>query len=151
MVYQKTCKICSCDFVGKGPAALYCDVCRVGVTAQNREKAKKASREFKIRNGLIQKPGVGSGNNQKLGEDHPSYKHGWYIADRLRGEIKARGFCERCQADLRTANRWLWVVHHKDHNHFNNVLENLELLCKRCHQLEHECYKAFTKGATTRA
>jgi 5-methylcytosine-specific restriction endonuclease McrA len=35
------------------------------------------------------------------------------------------------------------VGHHKDHNSHNNVIENLVLLCKQCHQIEHECWKAF--------
>lgn len=28
-------------------------------------------------------------------------------------------------------------VHHKDHNHTNNSLENLEILCPRCHAEHH--------------
>ena len=148
--YDKTCKICDCAFVGTGPAAMYCDECRVQVREVNKIKARQQSANYKLRKGLIQKPGVGSGNNQKLGEQHPSYKHGWYIADRLRKEVKEeRRYCERCSLDLQDVDRWRWVVHHKDHNHYNNVIENLELLCKRCHQIEHECHLAFAKGATT--
>lgn len=41
-----------------------------------------------------------------------------------------------------------WVGHHKDHDRTNNTIENLSLLCKRCHQIEHECCKAF-EGVTT--
>ena len=47
--------------------------------------------------------------------------------------------CERCGKDLEDATRWKWCVHHKDHDHSNHELSNLELLCKRCHQLEHSC------------
>lgn len=148
-MYNKTCKICGCDFIGTGPAALYCAECAVGIKQANKEKSVRKSYEYKLRNGLIAKPGAGSGNNQPLGEDSPYYRHGWYIADRLRPVVKARRYCERCDKDLKDANRWLWVVHHKDHNHFNNVMSNLELLCKRCHQIEHECHKAFDKSATT--
>lgn len=44
-------------------------------------------------------------------------------------------------------------MHHKDHNRKNNREENFELLCKRCHQVEHECWKnlpnGYREGATT--
>lgn len=33
------------------------------------------------------------------------------------------------------------VVHHKDENRQNNDISNLEKLCKRCHQIEHDCQK----------
>jgi hypothetical protein len=150
MTYNKNCKICDCAFVGNGPAARYCSSCQDQVKETNKIKARQQTQNYRIKNGLIQKPGVGSGNNQKLGEEHPSYKHGWYVADRLRKEVKSdRRYCERCDTDLLNVDRWQWVVHHKDHDHYNNVVTNLELLCKRCHQIEHECHKAFTKGATT--
>lgn len=29
-------------------------------------------------------------------------------------------------------------IHHKDMNHFNNALENLEILCANCHTKEHK-------------
>lgn len=148
-MYKKRCKTCGCDFIGNGPASLYCSVC--SQTAKNNQKQKNRVRsaEYKVKNGLIKNPGVGSGNAQKLGKDSPYYKHGWYIADRLRPSVKAKRYCERCAKDLADANRWQWVVHHVDHNHHNNDQSNLELLCKRCHQIEHECHKAFDKSATT--
>jgi hypothetical protein len=151
MEYQKNCTICGCAFIGKGPAARYCPVHLTEKQQEQKTKNRIASQKYKIAKGLVQKPGVGSGNNQQLGTEHRAYKHGWFIADRLRPQIKARRYCERCSKDLLDANRYMWVVHHRDHNHFNNMVDNLELLCKRCHQLEHECYKAYAKGATTRA
>lgn len=39
--------------------------------------------------------------------------------------------CERCESDK------FLIVHHKDENRENNVLENLETLCKSCHQAHH--------------
>lgn len=41
--------------------------------------------------------------------------------------------CERCDYDKRE----ILVVHHKDRNRKNNVLENLELICPNCHGEEH--------------
>lgn len=148
-MYNKTCKTCGCAFLGKGPASLYCSGCIEHVKKVRAEKDRTRSYEYKLRNNMISKPGAGKGNNQPIGEDSNYYKHGWYMADRFRPIIKARRYCERCDKDLIDANRWMWVVHHRDHNHYNNVVENLELLCKRCHQIEHECHKSFNKSATT--
>lgn len=148
--FAKTCKMCGCDFIGSGPAAVYCTSCKEVVLGRQREASRIRVAKVRAATGRIKKPGVGSGNNQKLGTEHPSYKHGYYIADRLRVTKKlTQRYCERCEKDLIDVNRWMWVVHHKDHNHCNNAEENLELLCKRCHQIEHECHTAFSKGATT--
>lgn len=85
----------------------------------------------------------------KRGVLHWNYKDGSYTYETFRKEIKeSKRFCERCSEDLNTATKGMWCVHHKDHDHFNNEMSNLELLCKRCHQIEHECWKAF-EGATT--
>ncbi|QHJ82212.1 MAG: HNH nuclease [Bacteriophage sp.] len=148
-MYQKKCKTCGCAFIGKGRASMYCEVHAEEAKAIQKEKNRKRTNDYKIKHGLVAQPGVGSGNAQGKGTASPYYKHGWFIADRLRPEVKARRYCERCQCDLASADRWHWVVHHRDHNHYNNVIENLELLCKRCHQIEHECHLAFVKSATT--
>lgn len=148
-MYKKKCKICECVFTGAGPASLYCYLCLPLAKAKTKEKNRQRSTAYKVAKGLVKLPGVGSGNAQSIGEESPYYKHGWYIADRLRPAVKSRRYCERCDVDLEFASRWHWVVHHKDHNHYNNNLTNLELLCKRCHQIEHECHKAFDKSATT--
>jgi hypothetical protein len=148
-VFHKECKTCGCAFTATGPAGKYCPSCWTAGEDDRKRKNRAATAAWCARNGKIKKPGSGKGGNVAKGSDNPHYKHGWYIADRLRPQIKARGYCERCTKDLREVNRWMWVVHHRDHNHANNVIENLELLCKRCHQIEHECHTAFTKGATT--
>lgn len=78
------------------------------------------------------------------GESHWNYKHGKYIFETLSKEIKKTiGFCERCTKDLREATHYLWAVHHKNHDHFDHRKDNLELLCKRCHQIEHDCVSNF--------
>lgn len=66
-----------------------------------------------------------------------------------RVEVKvAVRYCEHCNIDLKDATHYMWVVHPKDHNKYNYSRDNLVLLCKRCHQIEHQCWKAF-EGATT--
>lgn len=44
--------------------------------------------------------------------------------------------CNRCGYDEHVK---ILEVHHRDHDHSNNVLENLELLCPNCHAIEHRC------------
>lgn len=149
-MFNKTCKICDCAFFGSGPAARYCDVCKKQITEENKIKARQQSANYKLKHGLVKNPGVGSGNAQPLGEKHHAFKHGKYVFERLRYEVKDEvRCCERCNEDLIDAGQYWWVVHHRDHNQYNNDRSNLELLCKRCHQIEHECHLAFTKGATT--
>ena len=72
-----------------------------------------------------------------------------HMKHRARYKDKIR-FCERCNKDLKNATHYLWVMHHIDRNKTNNPLDssNWELLCKRCHQIEHECWLAF-EGAPT--
>lgn len=43
-------------------------------------------------------------------------------------------YCNRC-----FYNEYVEIlcVHHKDHNHCNNEIDNLELLCPNCHAIEH--------------
>lgn len=85
----------------------------------------------------------------KRGEAHWNYKDGSYTYETIRAELKVQyRYCAHCNKDLLDATHYEWVIHHKDHDHYNNSESNLELLCKRCHQVEHECWRAF-EGATT--
>jgi len=93
--------------------------------------------------------GVGRGGSNKKGSEHPQYKNGIGRFNALKklmyAEIKQ---CERCGKDLTNVQSDEKCVHHIDHDRTHNVRENLIVLCKRCHQLEHKCWKAF-EGATT--
>lgn len=40
--------------------------------------------------------------------------------------------CQRCQDD------WAKHLHHRDRNPFNRHPSNVELLCERCHDAEHD-------------
>jgi 5-methylcytosine-specific restriction endonuclease McrA len=48
--------------------------------------------------------------------------------------------CNRCKSSNNLG------VHHKDRNRSNNEISNLEVLCARCHRIEHECWKNLPKG-----
>lgn len=130
----KQCKNCDLDFLTLGPASLYCKFCKEKVT---KEKLKGYQLKSELKRGT--KVGIGSGNYfGKFNVNHPSYKNGvtWYRDIALQ---KGNTCCERCLGTLDFSNQYMWCVHHIDHNRSNNSVENLELLCKRCHQLEHNC------------
>lgn len=90
---------------------------------------------WKVNAGIIKNPGVGSGGAQQAENNH-RYIHG-------KGSYSRRGFehygriCNRCGSMKHL------LVHHKDENRTNNQLENLEVLCKGCHQKHHETRDAF--------
>jgi hypothetical protein len=49
--------------------------------------------------------------------------------------LKHSGYvCQRCGFDK---NKAAIVVHHKDHNRENNIIDNLEVLCANCHAVHH--------------
>jgi len=99
------------------------------------------SHQWRINKGLIAKPGVGSGGNQ-LGETNHQYKTGISNYSKKAFEFYGRK-CNRCQSEERL------LVHHKNEDRTNNTLENLEVLCKGCHQ-NHHCIRdlqgKYTKG-----
>ena len=56
---------------------------------------------------------------------------GWSGAHAVSRKMIPAGSCNRCgKPEARD-------VHHKDGNHLNNTLENLERICRSCHNLEH--------------
>lgn len=93
--------------------------------------------QYRIRHGLIEKPGVGSGGNQLLEKNH-QYKDGIGCFRKIAFEYYDNK-CNRCGKlnDL--------LVHHIDENRHNNKVENLEILCKKCHQ-DHHCHRCEDTG-----
>lgn len=128
---DKTCSRCRITYKPSGTAQRYCETCVKVVR-------KETSDRYRVNKGIP--VGVGSGGNQGRGKGHHTYKTGIGTFRDLARNHKPP-FCERCQKALSflPSDRYLWCVHHKDHNRHNNELDNLELLCKRCHQLEHDC------------
>jgi hypothetical protein len=133
---------CQKEYSPDGRAQKYCSECGKIRKIQRQRDVQKRYRE---RNGG--KVGVGSGNNQGRGKSHATYKNGTGIYKKL-GKQKAikLKICERCKNPLDLTNSFKWCTHHKDHNRLNNEIENLEILCKSCHQKEHQVHKNFNKG-----
>lgn len=111
-----------------------CDTCRKAV-------GKAATKAWSIRTGKY--TGTGSGAHNTPHDKHPMWKGGESKFSQVYAPAyyKKVRYCERCNKDLLGAAPGMRAVHHKDHNRKNNVEENFELLCKRCHQIEHECWK----------
>ena len=141
---EKKCKICGITFIPSGPAGLYCKDCG---EARRKEVARKGAQAYRIRHNLVQKPGVGKGGNQKKGKDNVCYKNGSRFYQKMRKVLlQERKCCERCGKNLLDVHYSYRCLHHRDHNRDNNAIENLELLCKRCHQLEHNCTANLPNG-----
>lgn len=143
---DKNCSVCNTLYTPTGNCSKYCsNECKKSVL---KEKQKEYSARYNRKRGRV--VGVGSGGLTKRGEDNFNYKNGIGIFAKLRHEIKKNiRYCERCGKDLIDATRGQWCTHHKDHNRENNDPSNFELLCKRCHQIEHNCIKAL-EGAETK-
>lgn len=132
------CATCGAEFLKRGQNHKRCDPCARSANLANMRRWKRVN--------VV----TGQGSGALPGEANSNYKHGICV---MRGWAKDRlaelnNCCERCGSSIDAARRGTWAGHHKDHDRSNNTPENLEVLCKRCHQVEHECWLAF-QGATT--
>jgi len=136
-------KLCACgvEFTPKGPASLRCSTCAKSSAQDAREKAYF---KYAKKRGINYGAGTGNHNSHHKGKDSKCYSSGTGEYVRARVEMLAElKCCERCNKDLQTVGSFERVIHHRDHNRSNNERINLELLCKRCHQIEHECFEHF--------
>ena len=138
MLTKRICKRCEKEFMPNSGRQLYCRNCRDDA---NRERALRSYYTHREeRKAYVTKynreyyQGMRRGYNQ-YGTNNNNYVNG------ARSYQKAIGDkCERC------GSTYYLLVHHKDRDRSNNDPENLETLCKSCHQREHEVWKNFTKG-----
>lgn len=64
------------------------------------------------------------------GENNNNWKGGIGTYRKILEDIKQ---CQKCSSAK------FVVTHHIDGNRYNNSIDNLIRLCKRCHQIEHNC------------
>jgi len=69
-----------------------------------------------------------------FGENNPHYKNGNYIGESLYRKIAMDNYKQECSICGRMDDL---EVHHIDKNHKNNQLNNLVILCPRCHSWVH--------------
>lgn len=136
---SKKCNDCENDYVPTGSNQPRCPECMI---IHRRESGRIRMQEFRRTKGV--KVGSGKGGNNASGEEDSQYSSGRSYFHKIRFQIKLDvRYCQNCDKDLLNATRYFWCVHHIDHNPRNNSRENLKLLCKRCHQIEHNCSDAF--------
>lgn len=70
-----------------------------------------------------------SGRRNIMGENNPRWKDG----SQRRGyrSVKEMKECDQCHATVNL------VRHHKDFDHFNDVSDNIQILCASCHNSLH--------------
>lgn len=55
--------------------------------------------------------------------------------------------CEYCGLSTWMGKKMPLELHHKDFNHYNNSLDNLEILCPNCHMIKHNYYNYKKPGS----
>lgn len=136
---DRVCIDCLMLYTPTGPAQKRCVTCQ-----RDNHLAYQRRAQIKYRASRGKPVGVGKGGSNKKGEDHKQFSTGMCIFYKWRRKLKDElNECQRCGKDLSTASRYEWACHHKDGERKNNHPSNFELLCKRCHQVEHDCHLAF--------
>lgn len=123
MFKVKQCAACHVRFQGTGPRSKFCPACA----------------EFRL---LASKRYLGTGEGSGGWNRGRPTIHNYRTRFLTLLHVKQNGMCAECFEELPEV---LLLVHHKDHNRHNNDETNLSLVCKRCHQIEHECWLAFSK------
>lgn len=141
----KACTVCGIIYTPTGQCSKYCSNCKI---EQTKKVQKEAIKRWAFSKGYLN--GKGSGSTTGSENKNHMYKHGQCTFRRWAKELKEsdKGFCNFCNKDLRLLTHYEWVGHHKDHNRMNNTKENLILLCKKCHQIEHKCWNNFESVTT---
>jgi len=78
----------------------------------------------------MRKMGIPAKPKYRTGKQNGRYIHGKETT--LYRSMVKKKICAHCEA---TTNL---CIHHKDENHYNNCLENLEVLCMSCHSSMHK-------------
>lgn len=136
------CEHCGKETTRNSNRQKYCPDCKVIVERQkalDRYYAREKDEIYKAERAIYYaeyRAGERRGYNQS-GVNNNNWRGG---ASSVYYDKFMKRTCERCGASTNL------LVHHRDRNRHNNSLDNLETLCKRCHQIEHRCWENFTKG-----
>lgn len=136
MIKEFVCRKCGATFKLKATWAWYCPSCR----KKRNVEINMAVKKRKIPTTEI---GVGSGNSSK---NKGHYTHGSFKTGIQAYRNIYRDAHEDMKCELCGSTRYL-CIHHKDENRYNNKLDNLQCLCKSCHQKHH--LKRDKKGKFT--
>jgi len=143
---EKQCKNCGTTYQPIGSCSKYCLVCK---PEMRKQLANKGQQKYRRKQG--RRVGEGSGCSTGKGKDNHMWRNGMSVFTNNRAKIKLeRRYCECCGKDMLNTTHYQWVIHHINHDKYNNPEDgsNWKLLCKKCHQIEHKCWLAL-EGATT--
>ena len=113
--------------------------------------AKQLNCKQETLNNYLKKMGIEyAGQQNKVGQQKGpnTYKPAMYYIEnnitlpssRLREKLFKDGIkerkCEICGAFIWQGKQLPLELHHKDGNHFNNSLDNLQILCPNCHSIQ---------------
>lgn len=87
---------------------------------------RSKSEAFAIRNQLPHK------SRARIGASNGNYRHGLYVQERIYRKMLAKESCAWC------GSREYLDIHHKNHDHYDNHPENLEVVCHSCHASYHK-------------
>lgn len=131
----KICGECRKEFNPNSGNQLYCDNCKEGV-----QRRKSLERYYK--NGRKQSKKIYDLNGRRIylgqkGENNNNYKNN--IGNYQKIGMQRSNCCEYCNSKSNL------LVHHYDEDMTNNKIENLRVMCKKCHQNRH-CLRDKTTG-----
>lgn len=118
----KPCQMCSKEFTPTGSCQKVCSLC---TEAFKKQKMHDYHRRTYVRKGYSQ-----------FREKNNNWKGGIGVYR----QIKKAEQCEECGSYENLC------IHHKDEDRYNNSLENLQCLCRSCHQIHHRCWEVLPKG-----
>lgn len=140
---NRNCLHCGTSYTPTGSSSKFCCVEHRHEFYTNTGRIKNWRDTFYKKKGHV--VGVGSGGLTQTWEKNPAYRNGNGSYRYYGRKLKESGVpCNRCGKDLTLVNRGGWCTHHINEDRTDNRIENLELLCKRCHQLHHDAgYKSL--------
>lgn len=112
---EKQCIRCNKVFLPTGASQKRCSGC---AKEHTKESMKEYHKQRYIRKGY--KQGGTSNNNWKGGI--ATYRN-----------LIEKTACAKCSGEKSL------LIHHVDEDRYNNDVSNLQVLCKRCHQIQHKC------------
>lgn len=128
---QVTCQLCEKEFTHKGTGrVMYCRDCR-------RQKQKERVIAHRVKQGALRELGIGSGGWQQTGRNSTTLSqsgivnHQTEYLERCYLKFNGEKACVICST-TRSIH-----VHHIDHDHMNNSVDNLTYLCSTCHIRHH--------------
>lgn len=135
---KKDCKYCGKMYQPTGQNERACADCKKHLANVQGQVVRDVQRFKKFGSYAT----IGKGQQQPTGSDSPHYTNGIGFFHKFSPVMRAtKKFCERCGRDItvEATGKWGYAVHHKDHDRTHNEPENFELMCRRCHQIHHDC------------